>query len=76
MPHECVTNFIETIRREFPVKVTIPDGLQYEHSFGHLYIKDPGSNNNVWLSLEVAVRNGLVTVEQIKIYPTMFQSQQ
>ena len=67
MPRECVTNFIETMRREFPVKVTIPDGLQYEHSFGHLYIKDPESNNNVWLSLEVAVRNGLVTVEQIKI---------
>ena len=67
MPRECVTNFIETMRREFPVKVTIPDGLQYEHSFGYLYIKDPDSNNNVWFSLEVAVRKGLVTVEQIKI---------
>jgi hypothetical protein len=67
MPHECVTNFTETLRREFPVKVTIPDNLQFEHSFGHLYIKDPTSTNNVWLSLEVAVRKGLVTVEQIKI---------
>jgi hypothetical protein len=65
MPYECVTNMTETIRREFPVKVTIPDGLQFEHRLGYLYIKDPKSNDNVWLSLEVAAREGLVTVEQI-----------
>jgi hypothetical protein len=67
MPYECVTNMTETIRREFPVKVTIPDGLQFEQRLGYLYIKDPKSNDNVWLPLEVAAREGLVTVEQIGV---------
>lgn len=67
MPHECVTNFTETIRREFPVKVTIPDGLKFEHRFGSLYIKDSDSDNNVWSSPEVAVRNGLATIKKIEV---------
>jgi hypothetical protein len=58
--------FIATLRRtvEDHVRVTVPDELEIERLYGGVYIKSP-TQPNVSLSLEVAAREGIVTVERL-----------
>lgn len=63
MSREYVATFKRTI--EDTVRVIVPDDLEVKRDAGgNTYIVQPGKSH-VWLSLELAAREGLVTVERL-----------
>jgi hypothetical protein len=69
MPRQATVELKTTVVTTRQVVVEIPDALTAKQdSFGHWFIRDPAAPENAhmnyisWLSLEVALKRGLVKV--------------